>query len=199
MRTLRDEYNQQMGRLALLREQLAESNLADLESDREFYKKAELTLDEASKNSREYSSKQISAITTSAMQDIFGPSAGCELAFKALPAGGFRPCFTVWDAKGVKADPMDGTGGSAAQVIGIALRIYFLLKTKQPRFLFLDEPFDGIDVVNVEAVAAWLKRICESLSIQLVIISHLGQGIFEQVADSILTVERNGNESVIAS
>jgi DNA repair ATPase RecN len=176
----------------------AQEEFDDLDKREETWRSAVLLIEGLAEAARTQVCDSVTALATSAMQDIFGEEAGCQLTYEEVGSrGAHKPVFRVWDQDGIAADPMRGMGGSAAQVIGLALRVFFLLKSGTSRFLFLDEPLDGVDDVNVRPVAAWIRKLCDELGMQIVMISHLGPDVFEDTASRVLRVERTGKESIV--
>ena len=198
---LQAKVQREAGRRDLLVEQLgAHTALRTVLGEKERVQRGAVLLVEALANAaRTNICDSVTLLASSAIRDIFGSEAGCSLAYREIgERGAHVPEFTVWDNAGIEADPMGGSGGSAAQVIGTALRVFFLMQSRDLPFIFLDEPLDGVDDQNVERVATWFKQLCDELDLQLVMVTHLGKDVFEEAADQILVVEREGTVSEIS-
>lgn len=197
---LRSRCDRMVGARNELQRQVDEKQKActGLSADADRHRQAVALIEALGVAARKQVANGVTKLATGAMADIFGPTAGCELEYEQYgERGAFRPVFSAWDQDGIRANPMAGMGGSAAQIIGTALRVLFLIKSRGAPFIFLDEPVDGVDGINVEAVAVWLRQLCDDLGIQIIVISHLGEEIFEEAADRILRVRREGNESLV--
>ena len=188
----RDLYNQRVGKYRSLQDRSAElsTERSGLEEQVGDLAEAFDVLEAAADGIRDSISEQLTQLLTGAMKDVFGPETGCRLYYRQLPSHQYRPVFEAWDEDGVAGDPTEVLGGSAVEVIALGLRIYFLVRCGQSRILILDEPLRGIDSTNVHAVGQWLRQICHELGIQLIMVSHIGEGIFENVADKVFVVEK---------
>lgn len=200
------DLTQRAARLQGARDKLLEQKaakckqLAALCAKADTYSEALHVIEQLAQGARQTTSDSVTAILSSAMRDIFGEDAGCLLEWVEVgERGDHRPRFLSWDQPGVAQDPMRGNGGSAADVIATALRIWFLVKLGGPRFLFLDEPLKGVDAKRSSKAAGWLQKLATDLQLQVIAISHLGPEDLEQAADHVLQVTREGLESTVHS
>lgn len=142
---------------------------------------------------RRTTGESVSALGTSAMRDVFGDAAGCALQWIPVGSRGeHQPQFLSWDREGVAQDPMDGNGNSAACILALALRVWFLVRTGGPRLLWLDEPLAGVSIENQPRAVRWLQRLAEDLDIQLLLVSHTDPEVMRTAADHVLEVTRRG-------
>lgn len=91
----------------------------------------------------------------------------------------------------------EAEGGGIINVVSFLLRIILMVYSKPPlrRICFLDETFSMVSRKFRPNVAVLLKELSDKLGIVFVFISH--QDVFQDVADRIYRVEKNGSTSTI--
>jgi AAA domain len=85
------------------------------------------------------------------------------------------------------------TSGAAKNILSVGLRLIAIARTKQRRFLVLDEPDHWIRPDNVPQFVAVLDKIIRELGFQILMISHHPPSYFSNVAKCV-TLERAGDD-----
>jgi hypothetical protein len=183
------------GSRATLRGQLAaaEAQLAAIDTETRVGAEALRVVEELAQGTRQTTGQSVSALCTSAMRDVFGDTAGCSLRWVPVGSRGeYQPQFLSWDRDGVAQDPLDGNGNSAACIIALALRVWFLVRMGGPRLLWLDEPLAGVSIENQPRAVSWLRQLAEDLDIQIVLVSHTDPEVMRASSNQVLEVTRQG-------
>jgi ATPase subunit of ABC transporter with duplicated ATPase domains len=129
--------------------------------------------------------EEFGAITTAAMQDIFGGDAAAEVEFTATARGYQARILT--HGNGFRGDPLRTDGGSACKILSVALRAALLHRLEdRPNVLILDEPFSGVDAEHIVDTAAWLRTLSEALGLQVIMINHEWPEVWSQHAHRII-------------
>ena len=89
------------------------------------------------------------------------------------------------------------TSGAMKNVLSVGLRLIAISRTKQRRFLVLDEPDHWIKPENVPQFVNVLDKIIRELGFQILMISHHPNSFFDQVAKCVhLDYDSSGKLSV---
>lgn len=89
------------------------------------------------------------------------------------------------------------TSGAMKNVLSVGLRLIAISRTKQRRFLVLDEPDHWIKPENVPQFVNVLDKIIRELGFQILMISHHPNSYFDQVAKCVhLDYDSNGKLNV---
>ena len=77
----------------------------------------------------------------------------------------------------LEADIADAHGGGLVNIVSVIYQILVLslVKPRQRRVLFLDEPFRNVSEEYLEATAEFVRQLNEKLGIQIVLITHRKQ------------------------
>jgi ABC-type branched-subunit amino acid transport system ATPase component len=88
------------------------------------------------------------------------------------------------------------TSGAIKNVLSVGLRLIAIARTKQRRFLVLDEPDHWIRPENVPQFVSVLDRIIRELGFQILMISHHPASYFSQVAKCVTLVKEGDTLTV---
>ena len=88
------------------------------------------------------------------------------------------------------------TSGAIKNVLSVGLRLIAIARTKQRRFLVLDEPDHWIRPENVPQFVSVLDRIIRELGFQILMISHHPASYFTQVAKCV-TLTKEGEKLMV--
>jgi AAA ATPase domain len=78
------------------------------------------------------------------------------------------------------------TSGAMKNILSVGLRLIAIARTKQRRFMVLDEPDHWIKPDNVPQFVSVLDKIIKDLGFQILMISHHPKEYFEQTAKCVL-------------
>ena len=85
------------------------------------------------------------------------------------------------------------TSGALLNILSVGLRLIAIARTKQRRFLVLDEPDHWIKPENIPEFTHMLDKIIKDLGFQILLISHHQSSFFSQVAKCVhLTKNESG-------
>ena len=87
-------------------------------------------------------------------------------------------------------------GGSVTSVVSVILRILFIMLSKKPRILMLDETLNQVSEIYRPKTAEFLKRVCAELDFQISIITFDEGGLFGEFADTIVEAFLKDNETI---
>jgi DNA repair exonuclease SbcCD ATPase subunit len=105
-------------------------------------------------------------------------------------------CDLLFVKDGQEIDPLTAAGGGAIDVASFALRAAIWgIKPTRPVFI-LDEPFRFVSVDLQEKCSEMLKKISETLGVQIIMVSHLPNIIGS--ADEIFKVQYVNGESKVS-
>jgi predicted ATPase len=89
------------------------------------------------------------------------------------------------------------TSGAIKNVLSVGLRLISIARTKQRRFLVLDEPDHWIKPENVPQFVSVLDKIIRELGFQILMISHHPASYFAEVAKCV-SLEKQSNGLVVS-
>ena len=169
--------------LDTLSEQITEvrRNLIHHEEAREIIRKVGL----ATQQQLQY---HISDITSLALGDVFDDP--YELAVEFVQRRNRTECDLIFERKGLRLDPMDGSGVGAIDIASFALRIaaWSMQSPRTRNVIILDEPFKFLDgqTDRLERASEMVKELSERLGLQFIIITH--EPTLAEYADKTFTV-----------
>lgn len=103
-------------------------------------------------------------------------------------------CNLYFEKEGHLIDPFSYSGLGAADVAGFCLLAASLSMDKTcPPILILDEPFKHLDIDHHEAAGQLVRKISESLGIQIIMVTH--SQMFTQYAHKVFKVKRKNGVS----
>lgn len=88
-------------------------------------------------------------------------------------------------------DALHGTGGSVTNILSTGLRVIALLRSGRRRFLILDESDCWIKPDLIPKFAKTVAQIACDLDVQIVMISHHSESLFEGHVDHRLRLEKS--------
>lgn len=107
------------------------------------------------------------------------------------------PALDVFIQKG-EGQPLEdalmGTGGSVTNLLSTGLRLVALMRSGRRRFLVLDESDCWIKPALIDKYAAIIAEMSKELGVQILMVSHHDESLFEDHIPCRLKMERNGDE-----
>ena len=91
-------------------------------------------------------------------------------------------------------DALHGTGGSVTNILSSGLRFIALIRSNQRPFLILDEPDCWIKPDLAPKFASVIQSVAEQLGVQVLMISHHDEQMFEDILPHRLRLEKNGHQ-----
>jgi DNA repair exonuclease SbcCD ATPase subunit len=91
-------------------------------------------------------------------------------------------------------DALSGTGGSVTNILSAGLRFISLVRSGRRPFLVLDEPDCWIKPELAPKFAAVVQSVAEQLGVQVLMISHHDEQMFETLLPHRLRLEKNGSQ-----
>lgn len=107
------------------------------------------------------------------------------------------PALDVYLRKGEDLpleDALSGTGGSVTNILSAGLRFIALIRSGRRPFLVLDEPDCWIKPELAPKFAAVVQSVAEQLGVQVLMISHHDEQMFEGMLPHRVRVEKNGSQ-----
>lgn len=107
------------------------------------------------------------------------------------------PALDVYLRKGEDMpleDALTGTGGSVTNILSAGLRFIALIRSGRRPFLVLDEPDCWIKPELAPKFAAVVQSVAEQLGVQVLMISHHDEQMFENMLPHRVRVEKNGTQ-----
>lgn len=107
------------------------------------------------------------------------------------------PALDVYLRKGENMpleDALSGTGGSVTNILSAGLRFISLARSGRRPFLVLDEPDCWIKPQLAPKFAAVVQSVAEQLGVQVMMISHHDEQMFENLLPHRVRIEKNGNQ-----
>lgn len=173
--------NEMKGRITLLREQKGEVD-QQLETYATQYGamgRVVKALQKYSKAKEQVLREKLDNIVTRGLQLIFGPGYKSRLVFGISRGQATIKSKIVTEINGkeFEADIADAHGGGLVNIVSVIYQILVLslVKPRQRRILFLDEPFRNVSEEYLEATAEFVRQLNRKLGIQIVLISHRKQ------------------------
>jgi DNA repair exonuclease SbcCD ATPase subunit len=134
---------------------------------------------------------QISEIVTLALGAVFDDPYEFKIEF--VIKRGKTEAIIKFVRDGHEFDPLDDTGGGAADIASFALRIalWNLLRPRSRNTLILDEPFKNISKQDnlQEKSSEMLSMISKKLGIQIIMVTHSTELI--KASDKVFEVKQN--------
>lgn len=142
---------------------------------------------------REQSKVHIESMVTSCLRAVFGQEIQFIIEMQEANRR-MQAQFLIEDKidqQNYLFPPQEARGGGVVDVISLALRISFLLRTLPPmeRILILDEPAKHVSEDYIHNVAELLLQIAEEFSMQIILVTHnrhlayMGEKVYEVTAD----------------
>jgi len=130
-------------------------------------------------------------IGTAALQAVFGDGSDFRIEFDQTESQRRRAFFCV-ETNGVRGDPMEKSGNSVAAVLSTILRrAVVILHPELRNLLIADEPLEGVDAQKQNGLVQIDREMCDSHSLQLVVVSHIASEMYQDIADVVVQVERD--------
>lgn len=107
------------------------------------------------------------------------------------------PALDVFLKKGADMpleDALHGTGGSVTNILSSGLRFIALIRSNQRPFLVLDEPDCWIKPDLAPKFASVIQSVAEQLGVQVLMISHHDEQMFEEILPHRLRLEKSGHQ-----
>jgi len=155
--------------------------------------KARIVVQEVANEIQQNIEFHISSIVSLALASVFPDPYEFKVNF--VTRRNQTECDMFFVKDGNECDPMDSSGGGALDIASLALRMA-IWSIKQTRAIqILDEPAKFLSRDMQDKASDMLKKLSESLGIQLIIISHIPE--IMEAADRIIHVEQvNGTSKV---
>lgn len=139
-------------------------------------------------------SEVISPICGAALRDVFGPTYDFVVESLQQPSGKCVSRLVATDGE-LRGNPMKVRGGSVVSILSLFLPIAISVlrpEAVQP-FFILDEPLGALSGEPLRAVAETLKQVSsdEDNPLQVVIVSQLTEGVWEDLADVQVHLKKN--------
>jgi DNA repair exonuclease SbcCD ATPase subunit len=123
---------------------------------------------------------QVEGLVTSGLQAIFEENLSFHLVestSRQTPQIDFVVRTHLPDGTEFETDVMNARGGGLAAVVGLLLRVVLILLTrasgkKAPDVLVLDETLAHLSREYLEAAGQFLRTLCDSTGLQLIIVTH---------------------------
>jgi len=97
-------------------------------------------------------------------------------------------CDLFVESNGERMHPSDSIEGGALDIIGLALRLPFVLMSNSRKILILDEPMKFLSRNFQPKAAQMLKELSDKLKIQMIVSSHIPELI--DTADKIFQIRK---------
>ena len=161
------------GARSVLTEKIAstESELKSALGRRDDSEKALVVVREVANKVQRELEVQISDLVTTALDIVFPGEYEFNMEFK-VSRGKTEVELSLIDKDGGKILPMDGVGGGVVDVCSFALRLACINLSKAERVLIMDEPFRFVSKDRQEMVGVMLKKLCDELDVQVLMVTH---------------------------
>ena len=157
--------------------------------------KAKWLIAEASRTVQKKASDIINKVVTIALRTVY-PERKYSFQFKfGEDKSGKTIAKPIVIENGEEFDPKYDKGGGVRSISAFVLKIsIWLLETPRKRnFFFFDEPFGAVGVNLIPKIGMMLKRICEKLKVQIIMITH--ETAFGEIADKHIHVSYRDKRS----
>lgn len=181
--------NQMTGKVELLHKQKAESDnmLEDLKAKYSYMESVVNVLKKYSRVKEQVLREKLDNIVTQGLRLIFGDGYKSKLEFSiSRGQATIRPkIVTEVNGHELEADIATAHGGGLVNIASVIYQmlVLCLVKPRQRRILFLDEPFRNVSEEYLEPTAEFVRQLKEKLGIQIVLISHRPQ--MTEIADKV--------------
>lgn len=137
----------------------------------------------------------ISDIVSSALEGVFEDP--YEMGVDFVQRRNKTECDLTFKRGEMVLEPLTATGCGAVDVASFALRIasWTMQNPRSRNLIILDEPFKHLSVNLLPAAGEMLKRICDEMSLQILMITHAEELI--DSADKIFRVKQMNNISIV--
>lgn len=104
------------------------------------------------------------------------------------------PALDVYIEKesGHLEDVLSATGGSVTNILSAGLRFIALVRSGQRPFMVLDEADCWIAPIRAPQFAAVVQSVAEQLGVQVLMVSHHPEQMFEEMLSHRVRIEKNG-------
>jgi len=126
----------------------------------------------------------IESVLSEALKIVYGDQYNVEMTYAVK---GNRSHMEIEVVKGDVRRTIGGFGGGVCDTLSVPLKILILLGSKQTaKICVLDEAWKHVDLGRIELVAEFVKDICSTLGIQIILLSH--HEAFKEHAKTINTI-----------
>ncbi len=119
--------------------------------------------------------KDVSALLTDGCQSIFSDMKLTVLEEVGVERNKVSVTFETQEDKGerqIRGDVVDSFGGGVAATQGMLLRLYTVLGKDWLKLIVVDEPLGTVSAQYIPSVGSFLRRICESAGLDMLMITH---------------------------
>ena len=157
--------------------------------------KALKVLQQAAKLAQAQTATKLSGIVTKAIRSVLDKPYVFHLEF--VERRGVTECDIYVTLSGNRASILGATGGGLADVCSLALKVAYLLLSKNDRVLFLDECSRHVNSPRQRKLfATVIKTLSQEFKIQFIINTAIPELI--EIADNLITVtQTNGVSHVV--
>ncbi|RUM43546.1 MAG: hypothetical protein DSY80_05440 [Desulfocapsa sp.] len=165
---------------------------ASLRESQEENIKALKILQQAAKLAQAQTAAKLSGIVTKAIRAVLNKPYEFHLEF--VERRGATECDIFVTLHGNRASILGATGGGLADVCSLALKVAYLLLSKNDRVLFLDECSRHVNSPRQRRLfATVIKTLSQEFEIQFIIASAIPELI--EIADNLITVTQTNEVS----
>ncbi|NLI12503.1 MAG: hypothetical protein GX425_07750 [Peptococcaceae bacterium] len=198
---LKNKYNQAIGQLSLLEEQLDKKrkDFNQIQNDIQIWQMVQILFTKTTDAAREQLKTRIEETVTAALLAVFGEGYTFKINVRNLsgqPAAEWQVISRYGDIE-VAAGPEDARGGGIVDIVSLALRLS-LLELARPKPggpVILDEPAKMVSAEYLPNVAEFLKQYAARTGRQIILVTHAEP--LAEVADvSYRVMQRNGTSEV---
>lgn len=176
--SLRNQYNQAAGQLALLEKQKSEKEAALVRAreDIAVWEQVQVLFTKTSEYAREQLKTRIEETVTAALLAVFGEGYVFKINMRQVggqPAAEWQVISRYGEAE-VAAGPEDARGGGIVDIVSLALRLS-LLELARPKPggpVILDEPAKMVSAEYLPNVAEFLKQYAARTGRQIILVTH---------------------------
>ena len=198
---LKDKYNQAIGQLSLLEEQLNKKrkNFNQIQDDIQIWQMVQILFTKTSEYARQQLKTRIEETVTAALVTVFGEGYSFRINLRTVggqPAAEWQVISQYGDFE-VAASPEDSRGGGITDVVSLALRLAMLelVRPKPGGPVILDEPAKMVSREYLPNLAYFLKQYAARTGRQSILITHAEQ-LAEAADKSYLVTLKDGISEV---
>ena len=193
--SLKSLYNQKVGKLQALEQQLANCNarLSTLSADEDTVSKASLFLQSLSDTARIQVIEKISGLVTEVLQAVKDPNLEFKMVLGNERGQPDLKFFVLDKLTGTEFSALDSMGGGICDIIAFTLRLALLTKWQPSlaKIIIADESFKHVSVKDQEPLAEFIKLLCDKLNLQMILITH--SNVISTVASKTFEVTKGSN------
>lgn len=132
---------------------------------------AQSCLQSLAKQIQDTAHAHVSRVVSRCLTAVFEQSYELKIEFREIR--GKTEAEFYYYRNGHKVDPLLASSG-VRHVAGLALRLaeLILARPERRRVLFLDEPFSGLSVGNLQKMAVLIETLATELGVQFLIVTH---------------------------